>query len=116
MVKLETEDGRPVYLSPLQVVAIREHDARQPGQYSAEDCTAMWCTSGCFVVVKGTPDEVHAKLFPEERPMGFTLLERNQAMLDVLECVAEAKADDFGNIHLPDTAIALARKALGLET
>lgn len=108
MVKFEAMSGREVFISPERALAV-EH-AHNHGT------SVIHLGTGINVVVKGTPEEVHAKLFPPvDDGFGMRVTERNEAMLEVLECVAEAKVDDYGHIHLPETAVALARKALGRE-
>lgn len=98
MVKLEAISGRDVLVQPSRVLAI-EHAAHHGN-------SVIHLGTGINVVVKGTPDEVHAKLFPETE---FSRV-RERASHDVLMWVIEDCKDAHAGV------IGSARLALGLET
>lgn len=107
MVKLEELDGEPVLIAPQHVTSIA----------SVRDRVRIWDVGGKYVDVKGTPEEVHAKLFPEVAKnadsFGFSVMERNEAMLRVLHAVADKRPLDWKEVS--DLMKANARKALGRE-
>lgn len=90
MVKLETDEGR-VYIDPRAVRSI--------GPSGLDGCASV--QAGVFFCVKGTPDEVHAKLFTPPP------LADSEAARKVLEWAA--KAEDPWEDELRDLAL----KALG---
>lgn len=97
MVKFENDDGRLVFLKPEAVAAI--------GPSGIEGYSSV--NAGTFYCIKGTPDEVHAKLFPKASGFGFTDTEKNEAMLEVLRWAGEAKGPWKDRLRV------LARTALG---
>lgn len=98
MVRFENRHGIAVYVTPGEVRTISPHK---------DDGITVIHTGDSFFNVRGTPDEVHAKLFPER--FGFTSTERNEAMLRVLTW---ASSD---NLSVPAYVRDDARKALGRE-
>lgn len=101
MVRLEAISGREVFIHPARALAI-EH-AAQHGN------SVVHVGTGINVVVKGTPDEVHAKLFPEM----WTVKDLPADVVEVLEYV-----DQVANnrpVTIAPSIGELARKALGRE-
>lgn len=104
MVKLEDTDGEALYVNPSLVVLLSAS--------GAEGVTRL-CVVNEIEHVKGTPEEVHAKLFPPAPEFGFTTTERNEAILRVLHAVADMRPLDWREVS--DSMKADARKALGRE-
>jgi hypothetical protein len=104
MVKLELHDGRSLFIRPESVRTITSS--------GTEGCSSVARQTETYTV-KGSPDEVYAKLFPVAPGFGFTDTERNEAMLEVLEAVAKVN-DEPGVLSVVTTRLVVtARKALG---
>lgn len=95
MVKLEGKTGGAIYINPETVLLVGVSDDGTGTVVHVG--VGIWCT------VKGTPDEVHAKLFPEAVDAGF--------MIDVLAWVADSA--DEKEADIPADIARRARKALG---
>lgn len=100
MVKLEALSGREVFIQSDRALAI-EH-AAQHGN------SVIHLGIGINVVVKGTPEEVHAKLFPKNGVM--ELPEDVIAVLEYVDHVANNRP-----VTIFPSIGARARKALGRE-
>lgn len=101
MVKLEAENGAVMYINPARTSSIVA---------SAAAGLTIVVADRMNHTVKGTPDEVHAKLFPEAGPE-FALASDVRRVLDYVV--------QIGTIYpvvLDPGVIAVARKALGRET
>jgi hypothetical protein len=99
VVKLEDSDGLAVFVAPEHVATINAA--------AGDGYASVWDVGGTHIDVKGTPDEVHAKLFPEHPVTSAT----TDDALTVLEWVASEEGPD--TISLPSRMVTLARKALG---
>ena len=103
MVKLDTKSGGVVFIRPDTVTLVS----------SSEDLsgTVVHFGPGAWVQLKGTPEEVHAKLFPET--FGPSPLEFVTEARQVLEYVLDVSN---GRPVVIDPLIReKARKALGME-
>lgn len=76
MVRLENKHGVAVYVTPGEVRTISPHK---------DEGVTVIHTGDSFFNVRGTPDEVHAKLFPDEAL-------RTMSALSVLRSADEATA------------------------
>ena len=107
MVKLEPLDGMSEFVEPSSVVRI----AGIPESWESRNIKAIgsfvYMRDGNSIKIKGTPEEVHAKLFPEaEGELGE---DRREAMWRVLRWVyVDAQ-------FVPEHVKNYARKALGRE-
>lgn len=99
MVKLEDANGDWIYINPSMVVSLTPVDGHV--------ITRISLMGSDTEDVMGTPDEVHAKLFPGASGFGFTDTEKNEAMLEVLRWAGEAKGPWEDRLRV------LARTALG---
>lgn len=100
MVKLESHDGRSLYVVPEAVKSVAPSGI---GGCSSVD------VSPAFFVVKGTPDEVHAKLFPTH-PVTSETMDDVVTVLEWVDLQVSGEA-----VTVPAHVIAKARKALGRE-
>ena len=109
MVRLENKHGVAVYVTPGEVRTISPHK---------DDGITVLHTGDSFFNVRGTPDEVHAKLFPASAsPIHVKLSEYQEsrakelqeATMRVLTWCCDGKED------LPSYVVDDARKALGRE-
>ena len=100
MVKLEDADGEVAFINPGHVTALTTVNAIT---------TKVWDVGGKPLDVRGTLDEVHAKLFPPVGDVDSTD-ERRLAARWALEKVAFIYAE-----RLPEDVVRAARKALGRE-
>jgi len=110
MVKLEGASGSVVLVNPSTVTLIAE--ATQAG------FSVVHVTSGVYsATVKGTPEEVHARLFPQEvasaSPVAPGVRVASLSALEVLEWVSQCAMN--GPVVVPDYVVKCARKALGRE-
>jgi hypothetical protein len=95
-----------VYVRPEDVISI------QTSVYGDATTVRTGVSENSWVVVKGTPDEVHAKLFPPPSGPDFNVA-RDAKWSDV-EQVLDWAAGGF-NAPCPTVITALARKALGRD-
>lgn len=114
MVKLEDVDGGWLYINPNMVVSLTPVDGHE--------ITRICLTESDMEDVKGTPDEVHAKLFPEVPKRALETYSKREAderrereanVRLVLEYVEECGIGHAGPIS--PSIVKAARKALGRE-
>ena len=111
MVKLEGASGSVVFVNPSAVILIAE---AVPASQSVVHTNGV-----CSATVKGTPEEVHAKLFPETAEHALEVAarldaEERQERLRLARWVMEKVAFIYAD-RMPTDVVAAANKALGRE-